>query len=61
MTRRALRIVEPSPAPASEIIDITAGLRADIAARDWKRCHIEGDRNPPLDIPDLPKRKGWRA
>lgn len=40
-------------------VDITALLRAEIEQRDWSKCHVAGDRNPPLDIADRPKR-GWR-
>ena len=40
-------------------IDIHAKWRAEIEARDWSRVHIIGDRNPPLELDDRPRR-GWR-
>ena len=41
------------------VIDIYAEDRAKIAATDWSRVHIRGDRNPPLELDD--KRGGsWR-
>jgi hypothetical protein len=44
---------------ADEVIDITAKLRADIAARDWAACHIRGDRSEVIDF--YPKRlRTWR-
>lgn len=36
--------------------DITALLRRDIEARDWARCHVEGDRRPALDLPERVRR-----
>jgi hypothetical protein len=36
------------PSPTDEPVDIVALNRADIEARDWAACHINGDRNPPL-------------
>jgi hypothetical protein len=42
------------------VVDIYGPWRAEIAERDWKACHTKGDRNPPLEIADRPKR-GWRA
>jgi len=38
-------------------IDINAMARAEIRERDWSRCHIEGDSNPPINL--WPRR--WRS
>jgi hypothetical protein len=50
-----LKLVEPAP----ERADIYAAWRADIAKRDWSRCHIAGDRRQPVHLAD-PVRRGWR-
>lgn len=42
------------------VIDLYAKWREEIEAVDWRRVHIQGGKNPPLDIPDAQKR-GWRA
>lgn len=42
-----LRLVPPA-GPAQ--IDIAAQARAEIRARDWTRVHVEGDRNPPINL-----------
>ena len=55
----SLKIVKTTHRPV--IVDIYADWRAEIAARDWKACHTEGDRNPPLELSARPKWKGWRA
>lgn len=39
------------------MIDIYAEDRARIRERDWGRVHLEGDRAPPLVLPD---RRRWR-
>jgi hypothetical protein len=43
---------------AEQPIDISALIRADANARDWSRCHIEGDRRAPVFLPDA--KGGWR-
>lgn len=50
-----LKIIRATHRP----VDIYADWRAKIEATDWARVHIWGDRNPPLDIADRPKRS-WR-
>jgi hypothetical protein len=55
--RPNLRAVTPEPEPP---IDVTALLRRDIEARDWAKCHVEGDRRQALDLPERVRRI-WRA
>lgn len=33
-----------------ESIDITAQLQADIAKRDWRKVHLDGDRREPVKL-----------
>jgi hypothetical protein len=40
----------------SEVIDIYASWRAEIADRDWRSVHEIGDRRAPIDLPDTRKR-----
>jgi hypothetical protein len=49
----SLRVVQEQP------LDIAALNRADIAARNWEKCHIDGDRRAPVYLPDRVKRL-WR-
>lgn len=42
----------------SELIDIYAADKAKIAATDWAKVHVRGDRSEPIDLPDTRKR-GW--
>lgn len=42
-------MAKPNLKLVTETADIYAGWKAEIAARDWERCHIRGDRNPPLE------------
>jgi len=53
------RIVEADKPPEPEI-HIGDMVRADVAKRDWARCHVTGDRAPPLYLPERAKR-GWRG
>jgi hypothetical protein len=55
MTRANLKLVDQ----AEEPLDITLALRADIQQRDWARVMIEGDRRPPIFLPDAVRRL-WR-
>lgn len=41
-----------------EMIDIYAADKARIAATDWAKVHVRGDRSEPIDLPDTRKR-GW--
>jgi hypothetical protein len=54
MTARAKLSLVPE-----EPLDIAALNRADIAARNWEKCHIEGDRRAPVYLPDRIRRI-WR-
>lgn len=49
--RTALRVVGPRP-----VACIYEGWAAEIAARDWDRVMVEGDRRAPVDLPDRPRR-----
>ena len=60
MTRSKLRLAPPLPSLTSPPVDIYAAWKAEIAARDWARCHIAADRSPPIDLADLSLRRGWR-
>lgn len=55
-TKPKLRIVAKTHRP----VDITALIRAEIQERDWERVHVQGQRNPPLDLPDRPKGRWFR-
>lgn len=52
-----LKAVPNEPEPT---IDITALLRADIIERDWKSVHINGGKNPVLDM-DWKHGRVWRG
>lgn len=53
MTARTVVAAEPEP------IDIQAKARAEIAKRDWRAVHVNGDRSPPVQIADRPRRRAW--
>lgn len=51
-----LKIIRNTHRPV--VVSIYDKWRAEIAERDWSKCHVAGDRNPPLELVDRPKR-GW--
>ena len=49
------------PSPVERPVDITLDLlRPEIAARDWSRVHVAGDRSPPLELGERVRRTWWR-
>lgn len=61
MTRSHLRAVAaPDEQPADvQPADVTALLRAEIAARDWAAVHVRSDRSRPIELPERVRRL-WR-
>lgn len=42
------------------IVDLYGPWRAEIAKRDWKGCHVRGDRSPAVELADAPRWQGFR-
>jgi hypothetical protein len=53
-----LTVVDPKP--ERKVVDLYEKWRAEIRARDWGKVHVIGGRNPPLELCDRPKWKGWK-
>lgn len=52
-----LKIVTQTHRP---VVDIYAGWRAEIAARDWGLVHVAADKREPVDIAETRLRRAWR-
>jgi hypothetical protein len=57
MKDRKLKVVPK--ADEQPLVDIYAADRAKIAARDWAKLHVAGDRSAALDIYQPPHKRTW--
>lgn len=55
-TKPALHVVDKADPKTEIVVDIYAADKAKIAATDWARLHIRGDRSPSIYLPDRVRR-----